>query len=76
MAYPNQTALNHFSTAVRDCARDFADGSKGPPMVLDGNHLSYSVIKMRYSDICSEFGLEQIRLGRVPAPGAAAALRD
>ena len=72
MAYPNQTALNHFSAAVRDCARDFADGAKGPAMVLDGNHLTYSVIKMRYSDICTEFGLEPIRLGQVPMPGGAA----
>ena len=58
MAFPTQTTLNGFSAALRDLVRDCDGGSKGTPMVLDGNWKAYRTVKMRYADLCAEFDLE------------------
>ena len=66
--FPTPSQLTAFSNAVRDVARDFHDGVKGPPMVLDGEWRTYRTIKMRYVDLCKEYDLERFRTGREPYP--------
>jgi hypothetical protein len=67
-AYPTATQLTAFSSSVYNLSRDFADGSKGPPMLLDGSWRTYKTVKMRYQDLCTEFDLERFRSGREVYP--------
>ena len=62
-SYPTQTTLNAFSSTISDAAKSYADGTRGVPFVIDGDYLKFAVVKMRFTDICREFGLEAFRDG-------------
>ena len=53
--------LNAFSTSIATLERIYADGTKGVPMVLDGDWQHFQTVKARFVDKCEEFGKEEYR---------------
>ena len=53
--------LNAFSAAIRDQIREYADGAKGAPMLLDGGWQHFKTVRNRFKDKTKEYGLEEHR---------------
>ena len=53
--------LNAFSASVNDLCRQYADGTKGTPMVLDGSWQHFKTVKNRFKDKCNEYSIEDYR---------------
>ena len=54
-------SLNAFSTAVDNCKRQYADGTMGVPMLLDGSWQHFKTVKNRFVDKTNEYGFEEYR---------------
>ena len=53
--------LNAFSAAIRDQIREYSDGAKGAPMLLDGGWQHFKTVRNRFKDKTKEYGLEEYR---------------